>query len=163
MPRKKRGGRPGRSLFLTFPFIEQGVPAGECEKHPLLRFLQHQLWEAPSIQVPELREDILRELRHTLPSTPTSSRDLRRSRRTQRGRSEQVCNRTGKADRLEYRRSLARKGSSFVSSVQRSKSSNSQSRSFRQTRLGRSSAARNTRPGSSPRLTSGLGFGPRLS
>ena len=53
----------------------------------------HQLREAPSIQVPELREDILREHRHTLPSAPTSSRDLRRSRRTQRGGPEQVCNR----------------------------------------------------------------------
>src|SRR5262245_6282218 len=82
--------------------------------------------EAPSIHLPELREDILREhRRHTLPSTPTSSRDLRRSRLTQRGGPEQVCHRSGKADRLNYRRSLARKGRPFVLSVQRSENSNS--------------------------------------
>jgi IS1 family transposase len=76
---------------LTFPFIEQGVPAGECQKHYLLRLLQHQLREATSIQVPDLRQDILREHRHTLPSTPTPSRDLRRSRRTQRRGPEQIA------------------------------------------------------------------------
>src|SRR5262245_50518118 len=80
-------------------------------------FYQTKLGKASSISVPELREDILREHRHTLLSTPTSSRHLRRSRRTQRGGPEQVCNHTGKADRLEYRRSMARKGSPFVSSV----------------------------------------------
>ena len=40
-------------------------------KHHSLRLLQHQHREAPSIQVPNLREDILRERRNALPSTPT--------------------------------------------------------------------------------------------
>src|SRR5262245_16559003 len=76
-------------------------------KHHSLRLLQYHLREAPSLQVPDLREDILLERRNSLPSTPTPSCNLRRSCHTQRRGSEQVCNRTGKADRSPGILSLA--------------------------------------------------------
>src|SRR5215471_3019427 len=87
-----------------------------CRKHHSLWLLQHQLREASSIQMLELHKDSLWKYGHTLSSTPTSSHDLRRSCRTQRRGPEQVCNRTSKEDRLEYRRAMARKGSPFVTS-----------------------------------------------
>jgi hypothetical protein len=78
------------------------VERGWCRKHHSLWLLQHQLREAPSIQVLELQKDIPREYGHTLSSTPTSSFDLRRSRHTQRRGPQQICHCSGKADRLEY-------------------------------------------------------------
>src|SRR5262245_22325802 len=96
---------------------------GEWRKHHSLWLLQLQFRKASSLQVLELRKDILREYGHTLSSTPASSFDLRRSRRTQRRGPEQVCHRSSKAHCLEYCRSMARKGRPFVSSVQRSKNS----------------------------------------
>src|SRR5262245_9141445 len=76
-----------------------------------------------SIQVPKLWEDVLLERRNALPSAPTPSRNVRRSYRDERRRPEQVCDRPSKEDRLEYRRSMARKGSLCLSSVQRPKNS----------------------------------------
>src|SRR5262245_5687839 len=87
------------------------VERGWCRKHHSLRLLPHQLREASSIQVPDVRKDVLLERRNTLPSAP------------ERRRPEQVRDRPSKEDRLEYHQSLAWKGSLRLSSVQRSKNS----------------------------------------
>ena len=48
-----------------------------CWEHYPLWFLYNQVRETASIPVSDLREDVLPEHRYAIPSTPTSSRDLR--------------------------------------------------------------------------------------